>query len=275
MTQWHPIFDHLLRTVLRDYYEVETNVPVGDLPREADIVLVRRASSARPPFRTLWKHLTRWNVLEFKGRYESARVKDVDLLVEVGLGIDRRLQEKEPNSRFRRADVSFWYLANYLGKRFLHDVIELTGELETVSAGLWRGHVVGRPIWLVSNRSVPIDAESASLRMVSEQTVEQTLELARLVAASAATWQIYAPLLVTLYPEVWKEINIMGAKHGRDELNLNLILKNVSKAASPKQLAESEGLRDVIEKIGLDGWLAALTPDERRELAKRIAAGTK
>jgi hypothetical protein len=65
MTQWHPIFDHLLRAALQDYYEVQTNVAVGDLPREADIVLVRRASTARPPFRTLWKHLTRWNVLEF------------------------------------------------------------------------------------------------------------------------------------------------------------------------------------------------------------------
>jgi hypothetical protein len=57
MTQWHPIFDDLLRRTLQDYYEVQTNVPVGDLPREADIVLVLRASSKKPPFRTLWKHL--------------------------------------------------------------------------------------------------------------------------------------------------------------------------------------------------------------------------
>src|SRR5471030_2554383 len=110
MTQWHPIFDDLLRKALQDYYEVQTNVPVGDLPREADIVLVRRASKAKPPFRTLWKHLTRWNVLEFKGRSESARVNDVDLLVEVGLGIHRRLQEQEPNSKIGRVHVSFWYL---------------------------------------------------------------------------------------------------------------------------------------------------------------------
>jgi len=135
MTQWHPIFDDLLRRALQDYYEVQTNVPVGDLPREADIVLVRRASATKPPFRTLWKHLTRWNVLEFKGRSESARVGDVDLLVEIGLGIHRRLQAQEPKTKIGRAEVSFWYLANHLGKRFLDRVIELLGELKKTGPG--------------------------------------------------------------------------------------------------------------------------------------------
>ena len=139
MTQWHPIFDHLLRAALKDYYEVQTNVPVGDLPREADIVLVRRVSTSRPPFRTLWKHLTRWNVLEFKGRTESARVRNIDLLVEVGLGIHRRLEETDLTVKISHREVSFWYLANHLGKRFLGDVIELTGNVESISPGLWRG----------------------------------------------------------------------------------------------------------------------------------------
>ena len=107
MTQWHPIFEHLLRAALQDYYEVKANVPVGDLPREADIVLVRRSSTARPPFRTLWKHLTRWNVLEFKGRSESARVGDIDLLVDVGLGIHRRLEETSPRSKLPAASFPF------------------------------------------------------------------------------------------------------------------------------------------------------------------------
>jgi hypothetical protein len=82
MTQWHPIFGHLLRPVLQEYYDIQTNVPGGDLPREADILLLRRASTKHPPFRTLLKHLTRWNILELKGRSESARAADLDLLIE-------------------------------------------------------------------------------------------------------------------------------------------------------------------------------------------------
>jgi hypothetical protein len=66
-TQWHPIFAELLRPMLQDYYEVQTNVPVGDAPREADILLVRRTSNQPTPFHGLWRHLKTWNVLEFKG----------------------------------------------------------------------------------------------------------------------------------------------------------------------------------------------------------------
>ena len=40
--QWYPLFAQLLRPLVEDYYQIETNVPVGDLPRAADIVLLRR-----------------------------------------------------------------------------------------------------------------------------------------------------------------------------------------------------------------------------------------
>ena len=143
MIQWHPIFGDLLRHTLKDYYDVQTNVPVGDLPREADIILLQKTSAGKPPFRGLWSHLSRWNILEFKGRSESARVGDIDLLAEVGLGIHRRLLEEEANDRVRRGDVAFWYLANHLGKRFLRDVIEFTGSVEAFGPGLWKGQVLG------------------------------------------------------------------------------------------------------------------------------------
>jgi hypothetical protein len=30
--QWHPIFTYLLRPLVESYYDVQTDVPVGDLP---------------------------------------------------------------------------------------------------------------------------------------------------------------------------------------------------------------------------------------------------
>lgn len=275
MTQWHPIFDDLLRKTLQDYYEVRTNVPVGDLPREADIVLVRRASIGKPPFRTLWSHLTRWNVLEFKGPTESARVNDVDLLAEVGLGIHRRLREQEPETRITRSEISFWYLANHLGKRFLRDVVELTGRLDSISAGLWRGQTMGRPIWLVSNSDLPIDVESASVRIVSEQSIEQAFELARLAVTTEKLWQTYGSLLGALFPDQRKEFEIMAAKRGRGETDLDIVLANLLEQAGPKKLVEGGGLRKIIDKISVDDLLAQLTPERRRELVKRLEAGKK
>src|SRR5229473_245681 len=92
MTQWHPVFAQLLRPAVEAYYEVQTTFPVGDAPREADFVLLRRTAPGTPPFRGLWRHLTTWNILEFKGPTVSPRREDVELLVELGLGIDRRLR---------------------------------------------------------------------------------------------------------------------------------------------------------------------------------------
>src|SRR5437764_471754 len=66
MVQWHPLFAQLLRPLLESHYEVRTNMPVGDLPREADVVLLRRATVGALPYTGLWRWLSPWNVLEFK-----------------------------------------------------------------------------------------------------------------------------------------------------------------------------------------------------------------
>lgn len=50
MKQWHPVFAQLLRPAVEAYYDVQTTLPVGDAPREADFVLLRRTGSAPPPF---------------------------------------------------------------------------------------------------------------------------------------------------------------------------------------------------------------------------------
>jgi hypothetical protein len=275
MTQWHPIFDDLLRRTLQDYYEVQTNVPVGDLPREADIVLVLRASSKKPPFRTLWKHLTRWNILEFKGRSESARVGDVDLLVQVGLGVHRRLQEQDPKTKIDRAEVSFWYLANHLGKRFLERVIELTGKLESTGPGLWRGQVLGRTLWLVSNNEVVIDVESAPVSVLSEQSAERALQLARVVVASDELWQTNSPLLGASFPALFQEFEDMATKRGRKKLDFGDMVRNIITVASPEELDRSGVTEQILEKVGVDRIFAALKPEQLRELLKRAASAKK
>jgi hypothetical protein len=35
-----------LRTLLEEYYEIRPEYPVGELPREADVVLLRRTATA-------------------------------------------------------------------------------------------------------------------------------------------------------------------------------------------------------------------------------------
>src|ERR1700722_8215521 len=133
MIQWHPIFAQLLRPAVEAYYEVETTFPVGDAPREADFVLLRRMTATPPPFRGLWRNLTPWNILEFKGPTVSPRRGHIESLIELGLGIDRQLRTRQALAGQRRPaaeEVSFWYLANHLGRRFVRDAKRLLGELE-------------------------------------------------------------------------------------------------------------------------------------------------
>jgi hypothetical protein len=274
VTQWHPIFAYLLRQALQDYYDMQTNVPVGDVPREADIIVLRRASDRKPPFRTLWKHLSRWNILEFKGRSESARVADIDLLVEVGLGIHRRLQEKEPDAKVPRGEVSFWYLTNHLGKRFLRDVIELTGELEAVGPGLWRGGMLGRPLWLVSNVSLVLDEETAPARVVSGQSDRDTLELAKEIMANDEIWQRYRAWLLLLYPHLRKEFRLMATKRKKGDIDLGANLRLLIHEMGPQELMESGLARQLLTDLGVDEFLADLTPQQRVELLIRLQANT-
>jgi hypothetical protein len=141
--QWHPLFAQLLRPLLEQQYEVRTNVAVGDAPRAADLVLVRRTSPG-PPFQGLWRWLTPWNVLEFKGPTVDARLDHLDALLELGLGIHRRLNEERAEERLARVpqeEVSFWYLARHLGRRFLAGARNLVGPIEPLADGVWWAHV--------------------------------------------------------------------------------------------------------------------------------------
>lgn len=184
MKQWHPIFAQLLRPAVEAYYDVETTVPVGDAAREAGFVLLRRTAAGPPPFRGLWRHLTTWNVLEFKGPTVSPRQEDIELLVELGLGIDRRLQEERIRQRQRRLgpdEVSLWYLANHPGQRFLRIAERKLGPLDVLGTGLWRCRLLERLIFLASSIDLPVEADSLPLHVVGQEPLATERQVARLV----------------------------------------------------------------------------------------------
>ncbi len=215
MTQWHPIFAQLLRPVVEDYYEMQTTVPVGDAPREADFLLLRRTGRGIPPFRGLWRNLTRWNIIEYKGPSVDPRPGDMDLLMELGLGIDRRLRAQQPRRQqtlLPRAEMSFWYLANRLGRRFLHDATQVLGGLEIVGPGLWRCRTLGRLVFLVSGIDLPVQEDSLPLHVVGRGPLATELEVAQLVAQQPQLQELYGGWLASLHPTAWKEIEAMARK---------------------------------------------------------------
>jgi hypothetical protein len=292
-TQWHPLFAELLRPLLQPHYEVRTDVPVGDLPREADIVLLRRIEGSPPPFHGLWRHLTPWNVLEFKGPTVRPRRDDLDSLVEVGLGIQRHLNEQRPRrSALAASKVSWWYLATRIGPRLRRAWEQQVGTLEPVSAGMWRCVVLGRLLFLVSGQDLPLEEESVPLHLLGRETPEAVQALAEFVVSRPGLWQRYGEWLVALHNSAFRrvasmvrtrkkpfEISISGLVDllGVPELINRIGLKRMVEEAGlqrvinvvglPRVINEV-GLPRVINEVGLEGLAAALTPAQWRELQR-------
>ncbi len=295
--QWHPLFADLLRPLLERSFEVRTNMPVGDLPRAADLVLLRRTSSVGPPFLGLWRWLTAWNILEFKGPSVSARLADLDLLAELGLGIHRRLNDERRKQGQRlvgRAQVSFWYLANHLGRRFLAGARDLLGDLEPLGPGVWRVEHLGRAIILVSNRDVPVEHDSVPVHLLVHEPLDATRLLAQEVTSRPELWRLYGPWLATLFPQLWEEVRQMARRASQqliidfrpivDKVGLDVFirqlglerminqggLKQVIDLVGVKRVIEEVGAERVIEELGLEGLLAGLKPAQRRELREML-----
>jgi hypothetical protein len=287
-TQWHPLFAKLLRPIVESHYELKTNVPVGDAPRSADLLLLQRTTAGPLPFRGLWTRLTTWNIVEFKGPTVSARIRDLDLLVELGLGIDRRLNEEPSKDHLpplAPGEVSFWYIVNRLGRRFLREGPHRLGPLEACGSGLWRCWVLGRLLYLVSSVELAVDEDSLPLHILAREPPTLERAVAQLVMQQRALWEVYLPVLAGLHEETWHEVAAMGRAIKRDvKLNLEglaeyldvqhviqvLGTKRLIEEMGPKRLIEEMGPKRLIEEVGADWFLSHLTPAQRRELKQRL-----
>ena len=280
MFQWHPLFAHLLRPVLEGAYDVLTDVPVGDLPRQSDLVIILRKYLEVPIFSGMWRHLSPLNMVEIKGRTESARLRDLPLLAEVGLGIARRWRtemRKQGQTAIPDNQVSFWYLAPWFGRRFLAGVKELVGDLEEVDAGIFRGRLLAHPLLLVRGRKVTLNRESLPIHLISESDKKSELAVAKVILSEPAWWQEYSLWLKVLYPDVWKEIEAMARRAGVKGLpDFKGVAKMVGvkrfiEEFGPKRLIEELDPKEIVNAIGDKKFRARLTPAQLEKLRRGLS----
>jgi hypothetical protein len=297
--QWHPIFAHLLRPLLQDYYDVLTDLPVGDLPRQADIVLIHRTAAGPAPLQGIWRHLSAWNVLEFKGPSDAPALRDLDLLWEIGLGIERRLNEersRQAQPAWERDAVAWWYLANHVGQRLRAEAERLLGQpLQEREDGVWEGVALGRSFWLVSRDRLPVEAANMPLQLVTREASERQRAMIQLVARDPVLWKVYGAWLLALHPHLKEEVQAMagqqleneavldfrpvieliGLKQVIDQVGLKQVidqvgLKQVIDQVGLKQVMEQVGAERVLAEMGLEWFLSQLTPEQLHELKQRL-----
>jgi hypothetical protein len=295
--QWHPLFAQLLRPLVESHYHVETGVPVGDAPRLADLLLLQRTSTGALPFRGLWRWLTTWNVLEYKGPSTSARVADLDALAELGLGIHRRLNEQrreQHQTPVGRSQVAWWYLAPHLGRRFLHDAQLLLGTLEPLGQGLWRAHVLERPVFLVSGRVLPVERDSVAAHALTRDVSFVRQTVLPILDQNPELLPMYGGVIVGLHRTLTEEMNAMARRHGQEpifdvdavveliglrplleQIGLKRVVdevgvKRVVDEVGAKRVVAEVGVRPVIDAIGVEELLARLTPAERKAALRQL-----
>ena len=277
--QWHPLFAKMLRLLVQEYYDVQTGLPVGDAPRVADIVLLRLTSTQPPAFHGLLQYLTIWNVWEFKGRSVTARLHDLDLLVEVGLGIDRRLNEEQTRQRqpvVAAPDVSFWYIANHLGRRFLRDAQDILGRIMRLSPGVWRSQILRHPLFLVDGRTVPVERESVPLHLVGEESPVIEPALARVIVDEPGFWELYGSILGVLHPSIWKEAKRMAtAKRKTRGLDFRPFVEQVGlekflESFEIGTLIDMVGPKKIVKALGVKQFLANLSTEEKQQLKELL-----
>ena len=278
-TQWHPLFAELLRPLLQDYYDVQTNVPVGDAPREADILLLRRTSDEPTPFRGLWRNLTLWNILEFKGPTVAARLRDLTLLVELGLGIYRRLNGERHRQRqtpLGPEQASFWYVVRRLGRRFLSDARRRLGQLDEIEPGLWRSRVLEHPVFLIASETFASEPDSVPLHLLLKRSPAQERELAHLVLEHPHYLEWYASFFSTLHPDAWTEIRQMARSKDHElKFDLSAVIEDIDmkklfESGSFKRLMQNVGAKKLVKEMGVDWLLANLPPEELKKLRERL-----
>jgi hypothetical protein len=259
-TQWHPLFARLLRLLLESFYQVENDVPVSDLPREGDLVLIRRASDAEPPFTGLWSFLTEVNVLEFKGPTDSPEEADLELLIHVGTGITYRLNEerrKQGQQPFGNHQVSFWYVAPTLGETFLGHARSRTA-LDYEPGGLWRGRVWGHRVYLVGYRDTPVEPDTVPLHFLAPAPAMPPHALAELLAARPDLLSLYEQWLFSLHPSLWQEVRNMTQTPSTGPA---VDWKIVAPFVDVKALVDALGEERVTEILGVDRVVGALGID--------------
>jgi hypothetical protein len=257
--QWHPLFAYLLRLLLDRYYSVQTEVPVSDLPRRGDLLLLRRQSDEAPPFEGLWSHLTEWNVLEFKGPGDYPHEDDLELLVHVGTGLTVRFNEERVAAgqpRLTNRQVSLWYVAPTLGETFLGHA-RLRTHFDYQTGGLWRGSVWGHPIFLVSAHELPVEVDTVPLHLL-DHNPPAPRAVGELVLQHEELLRQFAYWLSLLQPRLWKEIQHMAetSKPGSGLIDWEAVsevanLDEVVRLLPPEHVVQVLGIGRAVEAIGL------------------------
>ena len=200
-------------------------------------------------------------------------------MIELGLGIHRRLNEedgKRGRAQTVAADVSFWYLVNHLGRRFLSAARARLGILDEVEPGVWASSVLGRTVFLISSRDLSVEPDCIPLHVLGVENGEKELAAARLILQRPDLWELYTQFMASLHPDTIKELRDMARASQRGP---KFQLRPLADWVGLGELINQFGQKELIENLLADQksrkkviaeLLESLSEAEREQFKRRL-----
>ena len=164
---WHPFLAEGLRLSYADRLVIREKLALGDLPLEADLLVIRRDPKIVLPYPL--EFLGPQTLVEFKSPEDTADQAALEQLEIYGLLHVRR------EGLERRGDLTLWLMASRVAANVSRPGrAELVGQRE-VGPGVTRGTLDGFPTYLVDLQAVPFTPDTIPLHMVASGRQERAL----------------------------------------------------------------------------------------------------
>jgi hypothetical protein len=176
------------------------------------------------------------------------------------------------------------YVAPTLGETFLGHVRSRT-LFDSQTGGLWRGRAWRHPVWLVSARDLPVEADTVPLHLL-DRDPPAPRAVGDLVVQQEELLRRFATWLRALQPLLWEEVRHMANKPAGiidweavsrvadlDEVVRFLPPQHVIEILGAERALEVIGLARLIEAVGLPRLIEMAGPEKvLQELLKLVPA---
>jgi hypothetical protein len=164
---WHPFLVQMLRLMYSDRLIIRDKLPLGDLPLEADLLLVRRDPAILLPYPL--QFLGRQTLVEYKSPDDTADQAALEQLEIYGMLYCRR------QGLARRDDLTLWLMASQIAENVSQSGRSEVVGMHSVGPGVRHGMLDSFPTYLIDLQEVPFTPETIPLHMVASGRQERAL----------------------------------------------------------------------------------------------------
>ena len=251
-THWDPVFVQLLQATLPAWgLEVLDKLKLGELPLEADLVIItRHKRSSRWKKHPLWQYLSPHNLIEFKSIHDPVTFGDFELVVAYTL-----LYRVKYKLSYRQK-LSSWLIIPYIPKALKKALEHYQLPLTVVSEGIWECETLFET-YIVEYNHLPMALDYAELKLFikSGKPLQEVLELV-IESKEKADWkQKLLKTSLEIHPKELKEfLEKMMKTKAHEELETYLLELTKETREKERQEGRQEGRQETARRMKVKGF---------------------